>query len=64
MNSEKFENNIGKVINVPYGRWDERFAVDVETLHDIDALDMFDVWNCDDYEQFKTYLESKVKSET
>ena len=64
IDSEKFESNIGKVVRVPYGRWDERFAVDVETLHDIDALDMFDVWNCDDYTKFEAYLESKVKSET
>lgn len=64
MGSEKFENQMGKVARIPHGRWDERLVVEVEALRDIDALDMFDVWDCEDYEKFKAYIESKAKSET
>ena len=61
--SDQFANIYGVVRRVPYGRWDERRVVDIENFANIDALDSFDIWNNEDYENFKTHLGFRASDE-
>ena len=63
IDSDRFAEMFGPTQNVPYGRWDRRTVVDLEHFSNEEALEYFDIWNEDDFEEYKALLQTRVSVE-
>lgn len=59
VNSIKFRKLFGHTENIPYGRWQTRFVVDLENIS-LEGLDYFDIWDDEDYERLKGKIEARL----